>query len=164
MGKKITILFLLLLSVTCFYGYKVFSYDNRTASNLSAYCNIDFRGVRDGQSNKVIGATLSIMDFRYHSGTLEKFFIIDVNGKKYKLDAIEVSSQPPTYPLKDFPLGKGFKYTNTLFVTFPPQVLQEISQGDIVKVSFKYLDSNSAIELPLSAVDLRYWKNQLSSL
>ncbi|AIF53076.1 hypothetical protein [Pelosinus sp. UFO1] len=164
MRKKTTILVLVIVIIAFYCSYTVYSYDNRTVSNLSAYCNIDFRGVIDPQTNTVAGATLSIVDFRYDSGPLEKFFIIDTDGKTYQIDSIEISAQPPTYSQKDFPTGKSFKYTNTLFVTFPPQVLMEISQADTVKVFFKYTDSDSAIELPLSAVDLQYWKNQLPSL
>jgi hypothetical protein len=161
--KKTTILVLVIVAIAFYCSYMIFSYDNRTANNLSSYCNIDFRGVADPQTNIVTGATLSIVDLRYDSEPLEKFFIIDVNGKTYKIDSIEISAQPPTYSSNDFPTGKCFKHTNTLFVTFPPQVLKEISQADTVKVSFKYFGSNSAIELPLSAVDLQYWKNQLPS-
>lgn len=164
MRKKTTILVFVIVVIAFYCSYTVFSYDNRIVSNLSAYCNIDFRGVADPQTNNVTGATLSVVDFRYDSGPLEKFFIIDVDDKTYKIDSIEISAQPPTYSPKDFPTGKCFKHTNTLFVTFPPQVLKEISLADTVKVSFKYTDSQSAIELPLSAVDLQYWKNQLPSL
>jgi hypothetical protein len=164
MRKKTAILVLVIVAIAFYCSYTVFSYDNRTVSNLSAYCNIDFRGVTDPQTNNITGATLSVVDFRYDSGPLEKFFIIDVDGKTYKIDSIEISAQPPTYSPKDFPTGKCLKHTNTLFVIFPPQVLKEISQADIVKVSFKYTDSDSVIELPLSAVDLQYWKNQLPSL
>ena len=164
MHKKTTILVLILVAIASYCSYTIFSYDNRTVSNLSAYCTIDFRGIADPQTNNITGATLSVVDLRYDSGPLEKFFIIDVDGKTYKIDSIEISSQPPSYAPKDFPTGTSFKYTNTLFVTFPPQVLKEISQAGIVKVSFKYLDSDSAIELPLSNLDLQYWKNQLPPL
>jgi hypothetical protein len=163
MRKKITILVFVIVAIAVYCSYMIFSYDNRTANNLSAYCNIDFRGVADPQTNTVTGATLSVVDLRYDSGPLEKFFIIDVDGKTSKIDSIEISAQLPTYSPKDFPTGKCFKHTNTLFVTFPPQVLKEISQANTVKVSFRYLGSDSAIELPLSAVDLQYWKNQLPS-
>lgn len=164
MHKKTTILVSIIVAIALYCSYIVFSYDNRTVSNLSAYCTIDFHGVADPQTNNVTGATLSIVDFRYDFRPLEKFFIIDVDGKTYKIDSIEISAQPPTYSPKDFSTGEGFKHTNTLFVTFPPQVLKEISQAGIVKVSFKYFGSNSAIELPLSTPDLQYWKNQLPSL
>ena len=163
MRKKTTILVLVIVAIAFYCSYMVFSYDNRTASNLSAYCNIDFRGVVDPQTNNVTGATLSVVDFRYNSGPLEKFFIIDVDGKTYKIDSIKISAQPPTYSPKDPPTAKGFKHTNTLFVTFPPQMLKKISQADTVTISFKYTDSDQVIELPLSNLDLQYWKNQLPS-
>lgn len=163
MRRKTPILVLVIVAIAFYCSYTVFSYDNRTVSNLSAYCNIDFRGVTNPQTNNVTGATLSVVDFRYNPGPLEKFFIIDVDGKAYKIDSIEISAQPPTYSPKD-PTGKCFQHTNTLFVTFPPQVLKKISQADTVKVSFKYANSDSTIELPLSTVDLQYWKNQLPPL
>ncbi|EIW19565.1 MULTISPECIES: hypothetical protein [Pelosinus] len=163
MRKKTTILVFVIVAIAFYCSYMAYSYDNRIVNNLSAYCNIDFRGVADSQTNTVTGATLSIVDFRYDSGPLEKFFIIDVDDKAYKIDSIEISAQPPTYSPKDFSTERCFKHTNTLFVTFPPQVLKEISQAAAVKVSFTYLGSNSAIELPLSAADLQYWKNQLQS-
>jgi|GEM_PF-456766 len=163
MRKKTTIFVLIIVAIVAYSSYTVFSYDNRMAGNLSAYCNIDFRGITDPQTNNVTGATLSVVDFRYASEPLEKFFIIVVDDRTYKIDSIEISTQPPTYSPKDFPTGKSFKHTNTLFVTFPPQVLKDISQATTVKVSFKYSGSDSAIELPLSTVDLQYWKNQLPS-
>jgi hypothetical protein len=164
MHKKTTILVLVIVAIVIYCSYTVFAYDTRTASNLSAYCTIDFRGVRDPQTNHVTSATLAIVDFRYDSAPLEDLFTIDIDGKTYKLPNTEISTQSPTYSPKDFPTGKSLKHTNTLFVTFPPQVLKEISLASTVKVSFKYGGSASAIELPLSAVDLQYWKNQLSSL
>ena len=164
MRKKITILVLIIVAIACYCSYTAFSYDNRIVTNLSAYCNIDFRGIADPQTNNVTGATLSVVDFRYNSGPLEKYFIIYVDDKKYKIDSIEISAQQPTYSPKDFSTGKCFKHTNTLFVTFPPHVLEEISKAAIVNASFKYSNSDLAIELPLSAVDLQYWKNQLPSL
>lgn len=160
MPKKTTIVLLIIASIA-YCSYTVFSYDNRTASNLSAYCNIDFRGVRDHQNNKVTGATLSLVDFRYDFRPLEKFFLIAIDGKNYELHSLEISAQPPTYAPKDFSTGNSLKHTNTLLVTFPPQLLQEISQATTVTVSFKYANSNSTIQLPLSALDLQYWKNQL---
>lgn len=164
MRKKTTILVLLMVAIAFYSSYTIFSYDNRKASNLSAYCSIDFRGIADPQTNTVIGATLSVVDLRYASGALEKFFIIDIDGKTYKIDSVEISAQSPTYSPKDFSSGKYLKNTNTLFVTFPPQILAEISQADLVKVSFKYVGSDAAIELPLSNLDLQYWKNQVPSL
>jgi len=164
MRKKTAILVLVIIAITFYCSYTVFSHDNRIVNNLSAYCNIDFRGITDPQTNTIIGATLSVVDFRYDSRPLEKLFIIDIDGQTYKIHNIEISAQSPTYSPKDFPTGKFSKHTNTLFVTFPLQVLKEISLADNVKISFKYLGSDSAIELPLSNLDLQYWKNQLPSL
>ncbi|SFM01265.1 hypothetical protein [Pelosinus propionicus] len=164
MRKRTSIFALITIIIALYCSYTAFSYDNRTASNLSSYCTIDFRGITDPQTKITTGATLSIVDFRYGSEQLERFFTIDVDGKIHKMDRIEISAQPPTYSLKDFSTGIVFKHTNTLFVTFPLQVLREISEANRVTVSFKYTNSNLAIELPLSAVDLQYWKNQLPFL
>ena len=164
MRKKTTILLLIAVTIIAYCSYTVFSYDHRTANNLSAYCNIDFRGITNPQTNSVTGATLSIFDFRYNSSPLEKHFIIHVDGKSYIIDDIMVSAKPPSYSLKDFSTGNLLKYTNILFVTFPPQILKEISQASAVKVSFNYVGSSSVIELPLSSPDLQYWKKQLPSL
>lgn len=67
MSKKIILLVIVTIAAYC--SYTIFSYDHRTASNLSAYCNIDFRGVKNPQTNTVTGATLSVVDFRYASWT-----------------------------------------------------------------------------------------------
>jgi len=152
----ITIIFLF----ACFIGWRA-SYDNRSASNLSSYCNIDFRGIIDPETNKIKTATLSLIDYRFSSNPLEKFCIVDVDGKKYKVLADDTSSLPPTYSPKDFKFEIGFKYTNSLLAHFEPSLLKEINNANTVKISFKYVDNDSAIELPLSDVDLKYWKNQL---
>lgn len=161
MVKKITITIIsIILVITSFMGYRN-SYDNRSASNLSSYCNIDFRGIIDPKTNKVQTATLSLVDYRFSKNPLEKFCIVDVDGKKYKVSADETYSIPPTYSLKDLKLETCFKYTNSLLVHFDPTVLKEIKNANTVKISFKYIDNDFAIELPLSEVDLNYWKNQL---
>lgn len=164
MHKKTILLVFILILMIAYSSYTVFSYNNRTAGNLSAYCNIDFRGVVDPQTTTVTGATLEMVDFHYGANPLEKFFLLTIDGKQYTVDTLESSAQPPTYSLKDFPVGMGFKYTNTLFITFPPQILKEISKANKIIVSFKYAGNTSAIELPLSAVDLQYWKHQLPTL
>jgi len=164
MNKKLTTLLLLLVAIITYGCYAVYSHDNRTAGNLSAYCHIDFRGVTEPQTQKTSAATLSIVDYRYGASPLEPFFGIDIDGKIYAIDDVEVSVQPPTYLPQDIRSDRFLKHTNTIFIVFPPQVLQEISQATTVKVSFKYANSPSPVTLPLSDVDLRYWKNQLPSL
>lgn len=164
MIKKITIAIItIILFFACSNFYRA-SYDNRTASNLSSYCTIDFRGVIDPTTNKVTAATLSLVDYRFSSKPLEKFCIVDVDGKTYKVTTDATASLPPTYSLNDFNLQTGFKYTNSLLVHFEPSLLKEINNAKSVKISFKYVGNDSAIELPLSEVDLNYWKNQLISL
>lgn len=161
MSKKILIPLFLLVALVAYCGYIVSAHDNRSASNLSAFCDIDFRGVMDRQTNTVTGATLSIIDFRYQPGPLEHFFLITVDGRPYKIDSIALSSQPPTYSPGDYATASYLKHTNMLFVTFPLHVLQEIPRATTVTVTFKYANRNTGITLPLSAADLQYWKNQL---
>ncbi|MBP2634026.1 MAG: hypothetical protein H6Q70_4654 [Firmicutes bacterium] len=162
MMKKATLAIITIIIIIFTYsiGYRAF-YDNRTANNLSSYCTIDFRGVIDPTTNKVTIATLSLVDYRFSSKPIEKFCIIDVDDKTYKIAADETSSFPPTYSPNDFNLQSCFKYTNSLLVHFEPSLLKEINNAKIVKISFKYVGNNSAIELPLSEVDLKYWKKQL---
>jgi hypothetical protein len=162
MMKKstIAIITIIIIIFACSVGYRA-SYDNRTASNLSSYCTIDFRGIIDPVANTVTTATLSLVDYRFSSKPIEKFCIVEVDGKTYKVAADETSSLPPTYSLNDFNLQPCFKYTNSLLVHFEPSLLKEINEAKSVKISFKYVGNDSAIELPLSEVDLKYWKNQL---
>jgi hypothetical protein len=159
----LAIITIIIIIFACSIGYRD-SYDNRIASNLSAYCTIDFRGVIDPIKNKVTTATLSLVDYRFSSKPIEKFCIVDVDGKTYKVTTDATTSLPPTYSPNDFNLQTCFKYTNSLIVHFDPSLLKEINNARIVKISFKYVDSDSIIELPLSEVDLNYWKNQLISL
>jgi hypothetical protein len=160
MTKKATIAIIIIIIFACSIGYRS-SYDNRTASNLSSYCTIDFHGVIDPTANKVTAATLSLIDYRFSSKPLEKFCIVDVDGKTYKVSVDETASLPPTYSPNDVNLQTCFKYTNSLLVHFEPSLLKEINNAKTVKISFKYISNDSAIELPLSEVDLKYWKNQL---
>lgn len=156
----IAIITIIIIIFACSVGYRT-SYNNRTASNLSSYCNIDFRGVIDPTTNKITTATLSLVDYRFSSKPLEKFCIVDVDGKTYKVTTDATTSLPPTYSPNDFNLQTCFKYTNSLLVHFDPSLLKEINNAKSVKISFKYVGNDSAIKLPLSEVDLRYWKNQL---
>ncbi len=158
MRKIFGSLFIILILFVTHCAYEIYSYDNRSAANLSAYCNIDFRSVIDPKTNAVSGATLSIVDFRYASGRLEKQLLLDIDGKKFKVNEVEISSKAPAYT------DGNYKHVNTLFVVFPEEILKEIAAADKIKVSFKYIGKTAGIELPLSAPDLAYWKKQLPPL
>ena len=155
-----TLIIILILACLGSFAYRS-SYDNRSASNLSAYCNIDFRSTIDPATNKINRVTLSLLDFRFSNQPLENFCRIDIDGKEYQIDASETASQPPTYALEDLNNVNSFKYTNHLTVSFPPQIQKEIAAAKQIKVSFQYKGSPTPIELPLSDVDLTYWKKQL---
>jgi len=155
-----TILIIMILASLGSFAYRS-SYDNRSANNLSAYCNIDFRSTIDPATNKINRVTLALLDFRFSNQPLENFCRIDIDGKEYQLDASETTSQAPTYSLQDFNNVNSFKYTNHLTVDFPPQIQKEIAAAKQIKISFQYKGSPTPIELPLSDVDLIYWKKQL---
>ena len=161
MRKKICFLLFVICSFAAYCLHGAFSYDNRSAGNLSAYCNIDFRGVTDPQTKMLSSATLSIVDFRYASAPLESFLVLDIDGQEYRLENVAVSALPPSYALHDKPGQKTFQHANSLFVSFPPQLLKAIADAQTLKVSFKYQDKADPVKLPLSAVDLDYWKKQL---
>ncbi|WP_346353299.1 hypothetical protein [Azotosporobacter soli] len=161
MKKSMLFIFFLVASLAAYAYHSTLAYDQRSAANLSAYCNIDFRSVLEPQTNQITGATLSIVDFRYAAPPLESFFRITVDGQSYTLTAVSISARPPSYSPDGLASGKSLQHTNTLFVAFPRPVLAAIAQAQTVSVSFKYADSASPIELPLSAVDLQYWKKQL---
>lgn len=163
--KKILSAAIMLLIATAAYLFgSAFSYNNRAASNLSSYCHIDFQSTVEPQLNKVTAATLKLTDFRYFENSLEAFCTIDIDGKRYRIDTVQTTSTPPTFSLADYHLERFFKYTHTLNVDFPPQVLAEIKTAAMVKISFKYKKNDTAIELPLNQPDLQYWKDQLKLL
>ena len=158
MRKKLMIL--ILLAAVCAVGGITLSYNNRTASNLSAYCHIDFRGLPDPAAHKVDDASLALTDFRFFASPLEDTLTIDIDGKRYRLPA-EVSYRPPTLSPADFQQERCFKHTNSLFLHFSPAILREIQTAQSVNIAFQYTGSAKPIELPLSEADLMYWKNQL---
>jgi len=160
MRKKLMIL--ILLAAVFAVGGVTSSYNNRTASNLSAYCHIDFRGLPEPAVHEVNDATLALTDFRFFANPLEDTLTIDIDGKKYQLPA-EVYYRPPTFSPADFQQERCFKHTNSLFLHFPPAILREIQTAQSVKIAFQYMGSATPIELPLSEADLSYWKNQLKS-
>lgn len=162
MTKKATILVVLLIAMLavwlCIYRA---SYDNRSASNLSAYCNIDFRGVSNPLTHRNDSATLSLVDFRFSNQPLKSFCLLAIDDEKYKVEATSISATPPTYSLKDWQSNQCFKYTNALLFQFPAPIVEKIRNAATIRISMQYENSDAAIELPLSEPDLKYWKDQL---
>lgn len=166
MSKTTKIALFLLLVVLGAAGYlfqSIQAHDSRSARSLSAYCNIDFRGVRDLQSGSVVGATLSIVDFRYAPQPLDGSLVVAIDGDRRRIDAVNVAQTPPVYSPSRFGEPHAFQHGNTLFVSFPPQLLPEIAHAKHVTIAFRYVGSLE-VELPLSEPDLQYWKNQLPGL
>lgn len=155
--KLLCLLFLLSFLIgTSLLGYTSY-FDNRTASNLSSYCVIDFRGFRTSPDVSATSASFTLTDRRFSSKPLEDFCHITIDSKEYTLPATSVLSISPNYA---FDLEKC-KYTNTLVFHLDAPLLSEIKQASSVVVTIKYTDRSASIVLPLSEPDLNYWKNQI---
>ena len=82
---KLSIKFLFIpLCLLIYLSYNIWAYDNRSANNLSAYCNIDFKGVQP--STETLGATLELVDYRYSSKPLEPTLTIYVDDNIYQIN------------------------------------------------------------------------------
>ncbi len=132
------------------YGYTYMT-DHRSAASLSAYCNIDFRGVRSADGT-VREATLSMRDFRYSPAEPGQTVTVIADGREFVLDA-DVSQQPRAW-------DTSMKCTNEFFLTLPQETLAAILGAAEVRVRFTYVNGD-VIDLPLDAHDLQYWKDQL---
>jgi len=158
MQKNFLCIFLLLISIviTSILGYTSW-FDNRTASNLSSYCSIDFRGFRTSPELPAASADFTLTDRHFSSSPLEDFCYLTIDGKEYKLPAASVLSISPNYA---FNLEKC-KYTNTLVFHLHAPLLNKIKQANSILVTIKYTNWSTATALPLNEPDLNYWKNQL---
>ena len=152
-----------ILVVLGFLGYGAY-YDHRKADYLSAYCHIDFRSELDAKTDRVKQTTLSIVDFRYSRSPLEKEFSITIDGKTYEVDTVEVGFSAPVFSWQDDKDEQWGKARNTLLITFPRPILEQIKGAKEIRVAFRYVGSDTAIDLPLSAPDLKYWQDQLAKL
>lgn len=162
MYKKVLLgLMVIFLSGLVAGSVYVYSYDYRVADNLSAYCNIDFRSRFQPGTNRLTGATLELVDFRFSSQPLEPFCLLDVDGEIYRLDAQSSEFNPALRTLGSFTGMDSLKNRSRILVSLPLTVLAAIERAEQVKVSFQYAGSEAAIELPLSQPDLQYWKKQL---
>ena len=162
MYKKVALglITIFLVGLVAGAGY-VYSYDARVADNLSAYCNIDFRSRFEPGTNRLAGATLELVDFRFSSQPLEPFCLLDVDGEIYRLEAQSAEFKPAPRTVGSFTGMDSLKNKSRILVPLPLPVLTAIEQAEQVKVSFRYAGSEAAVELPLSQPDLQYWKKQL---
>jgi len=157
--KKFSILIVLLILGGLAIFFQTTSYNNRQAENLSAYCHIDFRGVKN--DSIVSSATLQLTDFRFFAAKLEPAITITIDGKTLSLPATTNTQTKPTLAAADFGEERCFKYESSLFIEFPPELLPSIEKASNINVAFHYTDGTS-IDLPLSQPDLKYWKDQLT--
>ncbi len=159
---KLSIKFLFIpLCLLIYLSYNIWAYDNRSANNLSAYCNIDFKGVQP--STETLGATLELVDYRYSSKPLEPTLTIYVDDNIYQISNLKIKQINSDYSLAKL-LDKNFaKNEYHLFAEFPLQILKNLKTAKKVQIGFNYHE-NRAILLPLSAIDLKYWQNQLTHI
>lgn len=161
MLKKTTPFIFVMLCLLVYLGYSVWTHDNRSAANLSSYCHIDFKGLNT--PNSTIGATLELTDYRYSPKPFTPNLIIYIDNKAYPLYNQKVYQTPASYSLVNLTQNSFAKYQNRLFIEFPLNILKALKNAQTVQLSFNY-QQTSTIVLPLSAVDLKYWQNQLSYL
>lgn len=159
MLRKLIICFgvLLILAGGFGYGY-TYMLDHRTADNLSAYCDIDFKTDVD-EKGKVSTANLTILDYRFAGDQLKPALLLICDDDIFDMQAV-TRQLPPSYSLAFYNEKTTFKNTNKLFAEFPPETFQAIRNAQVVRVKFTYANGDT-VELPLNEHDLQYWKDQL---
>lgn len=138
--------------------YYTYQSDHRQAISLSAYCNIDFRGIRDSDGH-LQGASLSLQDIRYSGSLPASTVTITADDTSWDITAA-TTQLPPAY-LGDTTSQNSFlQYKNYFLLDLPLELLTKIRTAREIQVKFGY-QNGQFIELPLNAPDLSYWKNQL---
>ncbi|MBQ1941943.1 MAG: hypothetical protein PUF95_04165 [Selenomonadaceae bacterium] len=150
---------LLILAGGFGWGY-TYMIDHRSADNLSAYCDIDFKADVD-EKGTISTANLTIMDYRYSGAVLEPKLVVTCDDAIFQIPAT-TRQLPPSYSIAFYNEKTTFKNSNKIFAEFPAESFDAIRKAEVVKVSFTYSDGYT-IELPLNEHDLQYWKDQLQS-
>ena len=135
--------------------FQIYSFNNRSADNLSSYCNIDFIGIKT--AGIVNEASLEIVDLRYFSNKLSPEVILVVDNEEYHYLADRISKD------KNYQgnFMEQMKDKNSLRVLFDENTVGKIKKAGIIKFGFKYEGDEKFKIFQLSDVDLIYWKNQL---
>lgn len=139
------------------YGY-TYMYDHRTADNLSAYCDIDFKSGVD-EKGVVTTANLTLQDYRFGSESLQPAMLLICDNDIFDLQG-SVRQTPPSYSLAFYNDKTTLKNTNKIFAEIPQECFPAIRKAQVVRIRITYA-GNEDIELPLSEDDLQYWKEQL---
>lgn len=160
MKNKLIILFGVLLILFGGFGYGyTYMFDHRSADNLSAYCDIDFKSDVD-EKGIVSTANLTILDYRFDGSKLKPALLLICDDDIFDMQA-SIRQTPPSYSIAFYNDKTTFKNTNKLFAEFPADSFDAIRKAQVVRISFSY-ENDDTVELPLNEHDLQYWKDQLN--
>ena len=160
MKNKLIILFGVLLILFGGFGYGyTYMFDHRSADNLSAYCDIDFKSDVD-EKGIVSTANLTILDYRFDGSKLKPALLLICDDDIFDMQA-SIRQTPPSYSIAFYNDKTTFKNTNKLFAEFPADSFDAIRKAQVVRISFSY-ENGDTVELPLNEHDLQYWKDQLN--
>lgn len=160
MKNKLIILFGVLLIMFGGFGYGyTYMFDHRSADNLSAYCDIDFKSDVD-EKGIVSTANLTILDYRFDGSKLKPALLLICDDDIFDMQA-SIRQTPPSYSIAFYNDKTTFKNTNKLFAEFPADSFDAIRKAQVVRIRFSY-ENGDTVELPLNEHDLQYWKDQLN--
>lgn len=160
MKNKLIILFGVLLIMFGGFGYGyTYMFDHRSADNLSAYCDIDFKSDVD-EKGTVSTANLTILDYRFDGSKLKPALLLICDDDIFDMQA-SIRQTPPSYSIAFYNDKTTFKNTNKLFAEFPADSFDAIRKAQVVRIRFSY-ENGDTVELPLNEHDLQYWKDQLN--
>ncbi len=160
MKNKLIILFGVLLILFGGFGYGyTYMFDHRSADNLSAYCDIDFKSDVD-EKGIVSTANLTILDYRFDGSKLKPALLLICDDDIFDMQA-SIRQTPPSYSIAFYNDKTTFKNTNKLFAEFPADSFDAIRKAQVVRIRFSY-ENGDTVELPLNEHDLQYWKDQLN--
>lgn len=160
MKNKLIILFGVLLIMFGGFGYGyTYMFDHRSADNLSAYCDIDFKSDVD-EKGTVSTANLTILDYRFDGSKLKPALLLICDDNIFDMQA-SIRQTPPSYSIAFYNDKTTFKNTNKLFAEFPADSFDAIRKAQVVRIRFSY-ENGDTVELPLNEHDLQYWKDQLN--
>lgn len=159
MKHKLVMFFGMLLIIFGGFGYGyTYMIDHRTADNLSAYCDIDFKTDVD-EKGVVSTANLTILDYRFDGSRLKPALLLICDGDIFDMQA-SVRQTPPSYSIAFYNDKTTLKNTNKLFAEFPADSFDAIRNAQVIRIRFAYSNGDT-IELPLNEQDLQYWKEQM---
>ena len=160
MKNKLIILFGVLLILFGGFGYGyTYMFDHRSADNLSAYCDIDFKSDVD-EKGIVSTANLTILDYRFDGSKLKPALLLICDDDIFDMQA-SIRQTPPSYSIAFYNDKTTFKNTNKLFAEFPADSFDAIRKAQVIRIRFSY-ENGDTVELPLNEHDLQYWKDQLN--